>query len=102
MDIKISRDISTAHSLAPGPASRGAVGGFPAPVLLAHAGAARAVAGGDRGLLVGEEHAVRHLAAAADPAQRARAVEPPVHPRAGVAPECPGGLARVGAAVAAD
>jgi hypothetical protein len=67
-------------------------GRFPCPVTVRAAHGARAVPGGDRGRLVGEENAVPHVAAAGDRAQRGGAVEAAVDLQAAVtAPPALGG-----------
>ena len=74
---------------------------LPARVGGRQADRARAVAGGDGRRLVGEEHALRRVAAARERPQRRRAVEAPVDARAAVAAQRARPLARVGAAVGA-
>src|SRR5262249_23038906 len=60
------------------------------------------VTGGDCGRLVGEEDAVPHVPAAADGAQRRRAVEATVDPRAAVTAPLPLRIRLIGPAVRAD
>jgi hypothetical protein len=68
---------------------------FPGFVLLRKADGARAVSGGDRGLLVGEKHAVLHIAALGDCPQRCPAIEPAVELAAPVSAQGAGGPALV-------
>ena len=80
--------------------SRGALArSLPCLVAVGAADGARTVAGGDGGLLVGEEDAVPHVSAADDRAQRRRAVETAVDPGAPVAAPPPFHVRPVGPAV---
>jgi SnoaL-like polyketide cyclase len=76
-------------------------GPLPLPCLVAVGAAdgAGTVAGGDGGLLVGEEDAVPHVSAAGDRAQRRRAVETAVDPDAPVAAPLPSHVRPIGPAV---
>src|SRR5689334_13300567 len=67
----------------------GSARGFPGLILTGAAGGAGAVAGRDRGGLVGEEDAVPDVSAAGDRAQRRPAVEAAVDPLAPVAAPLP-------------
>ena len=75
---------------------------LPGRVALPHAGAAGAVSGGDRGLLVGEEDAVARLEAPPQQGERDGAVEAAVDLRAAVAAEEALGLALVRPPVAVE
>src|SRR5690349_144951 len=84
------------------PATVSAAGGFPRVVAVPAAGGAGAVAGGDRGRLVGEEDAPPHVPALGDRAQGGRAVEAAVDLGAAVAAPLPLNVRLIRPAVAAE